>query len=231
MKIKNIKVTTTSMALACFGFAAIVMTSCKSDPNSPGFEYMPDMYRSPSMETYVENKTGFGGKDSMTARMPVMGTIPRGFEMFPLDGSNEAYYIADSLKNPIAFSEEVMEYGKDRYTKMCSHCHGETGAGDGLVVTNGGHPPPPAFNGGNSSRGGKMNDLGAGKIVHTITYGLNMMGPHASQISLEDRWKIAHYIQELQGKDLEAMYGGEIKEEGVEDTKEVVDEESMAEVE
>ena len=30
-----------------------LITSCTTDPDSPGTEYMPDMYRSPAIETYV----------------------------------------------------------------------------------------------------------------------------------------------------------------------------------
>ena len=35
-------------------FAAVWMTACVTDPNSPGLEYMPDMYRSPAVEAYVD---------------------------------------------------------------------------------------------------------------------------------------------------------------------------------
>ena len=31
-----------------------VLTGCVTDPNSPGLEYMPDMYRSPAVEAYVD---------------------------------------------------------------------------------------------------------------------------------------------------------------------------------
>jgi len=43
-----------------------------------------------------------------------------------------------------------------------------------------------------------MKDLTTGKIFHTITYGVNMMGPHASQLNKVERWKITHYVQTLQ---------------------------------
>jgi mono/diheme cytochrome c family protein len=182
-----------------FGIAvsSLLLFSCTKDPQSPGYEYMPDMYRSPSYETYGENHA-FGLKDSMSARLPVKGTIPINHEIALVDGTNEGYAKSDSLKNPIVFSKEVLESGKDLYTKFCQHCHGAKGDGDGKVVTNGGFPPPPAYATGNSSRGQKMNELSGGKIYHTITYGLNMMGPHASQLSPEDRWKIVYYVQELQ---------------------------------
>ena len=32
-----------------------MLTSCNNDPNSPGYEFMPNMYRSPSLETYGIN--------------------------------------------------------------------------------------------------------------------------------------------------------------------------------
>ena len=43
-----------------------------------------------------------------------------------------------------------------------------------------------------------MNGLKAGHIFHAITYGLKGtgMGPHASQITEEERWLIVNYVQE-----------------------------------
>ncbi len=32
----------------------LAVTSCRVDPNSAGYEYMPDMYRSPALEAYVD---------------------------------------------------------------------------------------------------------------------------------------------------------------------------------
>jgi mono/diheme cytochrome c family protein len=230
MKINKIKVTTTNLMLALFGFASVVMTSCKSDSNSPGFEFMPDMYRSPSYETYLEN-AAYGGKDSMSARLPVEGTVPRGFESFPLDDTDAEYMMADSLKSPVEYSEEAMAYGEDRYTKMCSHCHGATGDADGLVVSNGGFPPPPSYSSGNAGRGGKMSDLSPGKIVHTITYGYKNMGSHASQISLSDRWAIALYVQKLMGKEFtEAATVEEVQEDVIESEVTEVDEPAEQEI-
>ena len=31
-----------------------LLPSCESDPDSPGKEFMPDMYRSPAIEAYVD---------------------------------------------------------------------------------------------------------------------------------------------------------------------------------
>ena len=43
-----------------------------------------------------------------------------------------------------------------------------------------------------------LKNLPEGKIFFSISYGKNLMGPHASQLSQEERWKIVRYIQELQ---------------------------------
>ena len=58
----------------------------------------------------------------------------------------------------------------------------------------------PAYYGAdaNSSRGGLMKDMQAGKIYHSIMYGLNAMGSHASQLSPDERWKVVMYVQQLQ---------------------------------
>ena len=43
-----------------------------------------------------------------------------------------------------------------------------------------------------------MSELKDGNIYHAITFGLNAMGPHASQLTQEERWKIVHYVNVLQ---------------------------------
>lgn len=178
----------------------ILMSSCTTDPNSPGVEYMPDMYRSPSYETYSENPVL---PDSMTAQKPVAGTITRGEWPYSASITNAlpyAYpntlqgYIAagEELKNPLEVNEQNKEDGKVLYEKMCMHCHGEKGGGDGQLIETGKFPPPPAYN------GGALKSLPEGKMFHTITYGKGLMGSHASQLTKEERWKVIQYIQELQ---------------------------------
>ena len=184
-------------ALVCI---AILMSSCTKDPNSPGVEYMPDMYRSPSYETYSENPVL---PDSMTALKPVAGTITRGewphtaslinALPYPYENTLEGYAAAgEELKNPIPVSDDIKAEGKVIFEKMCMHCHGKEGAGDGQLIGTGKFPPPPAYN------SPQLKDLPEGKMFHTITYGKGLMGSHASQLTKEERWKVIQYIQELQ---------------------------------
>ncbi len=182
-----------------FGFGIIaaltlLVVSC-GDPESPGVEYMPDMYRTPALEPYSGNDFY---ADSMEARLPAEGTIPQGHNYLPygIPETTEGYEMAGAmLKNPYPANDEIIAEGKVIYTKFCVHCHGEAGMGDGLTVTAGGHPPPPAYN------SAALKNLPEGKMFHTITYGKNLMGSHASQLNNEERWKVIRYVQTMQGSD------------------------------
>ena len=174
----------------------ILFVSCGNDGR--GYEYMPNMYRSPSLETYGKN-TVF--KDSINARNPVKGTIARGYlKMFNYDETLEGYLLAGrEAKNPLEKNEKNMKDGEALYVMFCKHCHGPNGAGGGSIT----HPiysAVPHYNDNKQIRrtGGTMSDLKAGHLYHAITYGLNAMGPHASQITETERWKIVLYVQELQ---------------------------------
>lgn len=185
---KNLKL------VACGTFAVMLVagfTSCgKKDANSPGFEFMPDMYRSPSVEYYGTHV--INGDTLDNAMLPVAGTVARGYMPYVYPNTAQGYEQAGLyLKNPIAFSADVEKEGEVIYGKFCVHCHGATGAGDGKVGAK--LPgPPPAYN-------TALKDLPEGKIFHSITYGKNSMGSHASQLTQEERWKLVYYVQKLQG--------------------------------
>lgn len=169
--------------------------SCTKDSKKPGLEFMPDMYRSPSYEVYSNNPNF---KDSLTMQKPVDGTQPRGYHFFPYPSSNEGYEAAGrDLKNPFEVNEKTLAQGQQLYTIFCMHCHGETGQGDGALIATGKFPPPPSYTAAQSSRGGNLKDLSDGKIYHTITYGINLMGSHASQLNPEERWKVTAYVRSL----------------------------------
>lgn len=180
--------------------AAVIGVSCNNVPNSPGWEYMPDMYRSSSYETNSGNGIF---ADSMSNRKPVAGTISQGWidnseysilkVPYPYKNDSAGYEDAGkNIRNPLPASEVVIAEGKDKYDKFCSHCHGGTGGGDGSVVTVGNFPPPPAYN------SPQLKNLSEGKMFHSLQYGKGMMGSHASQLTAEERWKILRYVQTLQ---------------------------------
>lgn len=190
-------------------FILVLLSACNGDDQSPGIEYMPDMYRSPAVEAYVDygqdpyyvdKDKVLSQRNTMSARLPVKGTIPFSKNIskahfnfpYPYENTTDGYELAgQELKSPIFMTEQTIEEGKIIYDKFCDHCHGKTGLGDGAVVTVGGHPPPNAYN-------NQLKDLPEGKLFHSITYGKGVMGSHASQLNKEERWKVVHYVQTLQ---------------------------------
>jgi mono/diheme cytochrome c family protein len=181
----------------------LLMGSCNNDPLSPGIEYMPDMYRSPAIEEYVdygEMKDRINDTVAMTlsAKIPVTGTIPYSGDPskaqfnypYPYPNTLEGYEAAGAgLKNPIAFTEDVYLHAQVKYEIFCIHCHGEKGNGQGGLVQKGKFAAPPAYQ--------TIPDLTQGKMFHTLMYGKGNMGSHAGQLSREDRWELVHYVQSL----------------------------------
>jgi mono/diheme cytochrome c family protein len=200
----------TAPAFGTLAATVLLLASCGGDPQSPGVEYMPDMYRSPAMEAYVDfgqDPYHYGAdvaeeqRERQSARLPADGTIPFSndpskaqFNMpYAYPNTVEGYEAAGlNLMSPIAMTEATVEQGKVIYTKFCQHCHGVKGEGDGAVVNNGGYPSPPSYT-------GPLKDLPEGKIFHSLVYGKNIaMGSHASQLNKEERWLVTHYVKYLQ---------------------------------
>src|ERR1700756_5633 len=209
-KLINLKTLTVG---AVAGVMALGLTSCSNAPNSPGYEYMPDMYRSPVLKYY---NTYNIGKDTLQSAMkPVAGTIARGY-MPGIPAGMDYEKAGTYLKNPILFSDAVLADGQAIYGKFCVHCHGDAGHGDGKVASH--LPgPPPAYD-------GTLKNLPEGKIFYTITNGKGMMGSHASQLTVEERWKVVYYVQKLQGHTpgqpmaADSVKTAEVKEVKKEDT-------------
>lgn len=175
--------------------AGITLASCSKDPNSPGYEYMPDMYRAPSVEVYVD----YSHPDQLSAKTPPDGTIPFSadptraiFNMpYALSNTQEDYEKSAGLKNPIAYSEAVLKQGESLYKHYCIHCHGEKGDGMGQIALNGKIEGIPSYT-------GQLKTLPEGKMFHTITYGKGLMGSHAGQLNQEERWKVIFWVKALQ---------------------------------
>jgi mono/diheme cytochrome c family protein len=161
------------------------------------------MTYSQAYETYTTNPNF---KDGQTARKPVSGTIPRG--VLPTFSDNaaanlsfmhktyfpntpEGYEAAGTqLTNPIAANDKILEQGKALYTIYCEVCHGTEGKGDGPIVQSGKYPAVPSYL-------DRLPTINEGKMFHSITYGRNLMGGYASQVTAEERWKLVHYISKL----------------------------------
>jgi mono/diheme cytochrome c family protein len=200
------KSTASTFAVRLMALVAVAATlpSCIKDPNSPGYEYTPDMYRSPAVEAYIDygevrDTIRYELMHRQSARLPVDGTVPYTDNAmndmpYTIPNNQDGYELAGvSIKSPITETEAVVAKGKAIYENFCVACHGKEGLGNGPVVEKGGHPAPGAYN-------GSLKNLPEGKMFHTLTYGKGVMGSHASQLTKEERWQVIAYVKVLQKK-------------------------------
>jgi mono/diheme cytochrome c family protein len=174
--------------ISSLAIVVLALSACGGKEN-PGWEYMPDMYRGPAINTYQAYDQF---EDSLSARKPVEGTIPRGFMSYDkLPNTDEGYARSKTeTKMPVDFptdSVTLMEGGK-LYGIYCGHCHGEKGDGNGILVQREKYLGVPAYN---------TREINLGTIFHVVTYGKGVMGSHASQVTPEERWMIAQHVMEL----------------------------------
>lgn len=175
---------------------AASLTACNSN-KSTGLEYARNMYDPIAYNPDQPNKNFANGQ---TAQTPPPNTDPIGFVKYEYANTKEGYEAAGAnLKNPLPKTPQNLLSGKHYFTVFCSPCHGDQGDGKGHLVQIEKFTGVPAYHGdAASSRGGLMKDLTEGKIYHTIMYGLNNMGSHASQLTPDQRWKVVMYVQQLQ---------------------------------
>lgn len=190
----------------------IVLASCTAGPDNTGLEYAPQMYHSTPYEplSQIQDKEIGSWLDSnpedehgefynsneynafgMTMREPVEGTIKRG--TLPNHIASDDYELAASeLISPFEDPKEVVKEGKALYDRFCEHCHGTKGLGDGKVGK--------VYKGVTAYNSATVKDKPGGHIFHVITHGKGRMGAHASQLSVEERWKIVAFVQTLQNQ-------------------------------
>ncbi|MCB9232449.1 MAG: cytochrome c [Bacteroidia bacterium] len=179
----------------------VLVSGCGRDKRSVGIEYAPQMYHSIPLEPFTQVAGKYSPfKDSLTnAQLPPEGTVAHNamVEFANLEyvggptNNEERIQAGKELTNPFEATPEVLEEGKVLYTRFCVVCHGATGMADGTVPATGKYPPPTIFNKKTAA------ELPQGEIFYNMTYGKNAMWSYASQISVENRWKVARYVETM----------------------------------
>jgi len=167
-------------------FAALVSCHDKSEPN---YQYFPNMYQSVAYEPYQESGAFANGKEG---QMPVKGTIPRGFTPYEYANTEEGYEQSKAnLKSPLDSTQVNMDKAKDLYTIYCAICHGDKGDGKGNLAKREKFAGVPNY---------KDRVITEGSVFHVETYGRNMMGSYANQLSQDERWMVARYVMKLKSE-------------------------------
>lgn len=182
-------------------FFFVCLLTCSCDKEKPSRVFFPDMYYSVAYEAYQEaiqpyikysnDVPLFKKKLGQTALLPVKGTISRNipFNMLSIifNNSIESYKYSKSIViSPLGGNmNKNLSIGKKLYEQNCAICHGINGDGNGLMVQKGVYSGVPNYN---------DRNISVGSVNYVITYGKNTMGSYASNMNMEDRWRVAEYV-------------------------------------
>jgi mono/diheme cytochrome c family protein len=117
-------------------------------------------------------------------------TIGPDRESWPFDSTPAGRDLAAALaKNPIQATQAAIGRGERVYRNFCASCHGEDALGFGPVAER-----APL---GMSLRGQSTRNRADGALFHIVTYGRLTMPPHGDLVSIDDRWRVIHYLRSL----------------------------------
>ena len=213
--------------LGVVGAVALVSTSCTKDPDSPGLEYMPDMYRSPALEAYVDygevrNEDHPEWRVLQSSKTPPAGTVPYYADMeqarlnMPLPF--KAPYLSDKSHNLYGWemygSPEEETEARETVIKNFKNPlpYSDAAMEEGAVLYNrmcaichgedGGGQGPIAASGKITGVANLTAPPNAGDsdglLFYYMTYGKGVMGAHGMLLTREERWKIVLHLRALQ---------------------------------
>ena len=127
-----------------------------------------------------------------SSRQYVEGTVARGqlrLDKHLYEGRDAAGEYVGTF--PFEIDEAALERGHQRYDVFCSPCHDRIGQGNGMIVRRG-------FRRAASLHDDRLREAPVGYFYDVISNGFGAMSAYASQIPVEDRWKIIAYVRALQ---------------------------------
>jgi mono/diheme cytochrome c family protein len=197
-------IATTVMAMIPFAIIAKARVSKSEDPH---WSIFPDMNTQPKQKSDSADDIF---ADDRANRGEIPGTVARGFlkeddpsYWYGCDGDCDPDRVGDTkpkwitgLPSQIQGDRADLERGQERFQIYCVPCHGYDGEGKGTVPTllsQAGQIWQPA-----NLTDPRIVALPNGQLFNTISNGRNTMRGYASQIPVEDRWKIVLYVRALE---------------------------------
>jgi mono/diheme cytochrome c family protein len=210
-------------SLALVAASTFILGSCTSNADSSGTEYMPDMYRSPAIEPYVDygeirGKENEGVKGRISALVPPANTIPyygtdsaKVHLMLPyFRKANEAFKLTHGMYGSrLSANDEYLMAVNDLNPYKLSVDNSEAifKKGKELFTANCAH-----CHGEKGDGNGPMVLSGAyagvpnyttvlateGQMFYSIYYGKGAMGSHSSMLDKKEIWTLVHYVKKFQ---------------------------------
>ena len=210
-------------SLAIVAASTLILGSCTSNTDSSGSEYMPDMYRSPAIEPYVDYGE-IRGRENNALKMKISALVPPSYTI--------PYYGKDS-----ATVSMMLPYSR-KATEMFRLTHGMYGAelsvsdeyvlaaadvnplkltadnteemfkkGKALYTSNCAHCHGEKGDGNgpmvaSGSFAGVPNysnlTITEGQMFYSIYYGKGAMGNHSSFLNKREIWTLVHFVRKFQ---------------------------------
>lgn len=174
-----------------------LLAGCGGEKDDRGLEVMPDMYHTPAYESQDAGSIEIDARDAQgqPIRRPVHypamlappeGTVPRGFQPYPLAVADLA--AARANRNPLPPSAAVLKRGQRDFLSYCAPCHGRDGnAANGYIAA--------SFGGVPSLNGLSALQLSEGEIFHFLTLGKGRMPSLRAQLPAESRWAVVRFVR------------------------------------
>lgn len=217
-------------AIVSLSFVAVAISSCVTDPDSSGHEYMPDMYRSAAVEPYVDygqikERINPELTTKLSAKVPPFGSIP----YFGTDSATVALMLPFPILPNSAFklTHDLRGFdfsNDDTYTLAANYTenplklteqNSEAIFASGKILFN--HNCSQCHGEKGDGKGtlvtndkfsgvpdyADKKELSNGQMFYSIYYGKGAMGSHAAILNKKEIWEVVHYIRKMQ----DANYG------------------------
>ena len=177
--------------------ALAALAGCTSEKKDRGIEVLPDMFNTPAYESQDAGTVEIDARDAQgqpirrVVHYPAMsaapeGTIPRGFQPYPLAATDFAG--ARLHRNPLPLNAQVLKRGQRDYLSYCAPCHGRDGnAANGYIAKQ--------FSGIPNLNGLAVLQYAEGEIFHIVTMGKGRMANLRAQLPPENRWGVVRFLR------------------------------------
>ena len=172
---------------------ALLLTGCRQDMHdNPRYEAYEDCGNRQVPEGTIARGTLQAATTYSVVNSKIQGNPATPGTDIP---ANSTAVVTDIPKGedgfPFKITEEILDRGQNRYNISCLPCHGALGDGKGMIAMRGFKKPP-------SYHEDRLRLAPASHYYDVMTNGFGAMYNYATELTPEDRWKIAAYIRVLQ---------------------------------